>query len=253
MNSSTCWIGRPRRDRPARARRATFLDTSPPPARRPRPGPAHHRAGGVPSVHSLTVGGGVRQVSDIQRLLNAGADKIINSAAVANPSSSGRVDYRGSLRGGRHRRARRVGGLAERTGALESFARRPQGHRTGRRGGRAAWLAYGANPAWTTAPKSGFDLELTRAVSDAPCRCRHRLGRRRQPAAPGPMVYCKPPSSDRQHLPLRPAPLASASASWPNRHFRTRLTMSTEPAWMADVVFDGLIPPSPKTPKTARS
>ena len=32
----------------------------------------------------LTVGGGVRQVSDIQRLLNAGADKIsINSAAVA--------------------------------------------------------------------------------------------------------------------------------------------------------------------------
>src|SRR5690606_10291345 len=34
----------------------------------------------------LTVGGGVRQVSDIQRLLNAGADKVsINSAAVTNP------------------------------------------------------------------------------------------------------------------------------------------------------------------------
>src|SRR5690554_1260499 len=34
----------------------------------------------------LTVGGGVRKVADIQRLLNAGADKVsINSAAVSNP------------------------------------------------------------------------------------------------------------------------------------------------------------------------
>ena len=34
----------------------------------------------------LTVGGGVREVSDVRRLLNAGADKVsFNSAAVANP------------------------------------------------------------------------------------------------------------------------------------------------------------------------
>lgn len=34
----------------------------------------------------LTVGGGVRSVADIQRLLDAGASKVsINSAAVANP------------------------------------------------------------------------------------------------------------------------------------------------------------------------
>src|SRR5437016_2959377 len=34
----------------------------------------------------LTVGGGVRVVDDVRRLLNAGADKIsINSAAIANP------------------------------------------------------------------------------------------------------------------------------------------------------------------------
>jgi imidazole glycerol-phosphate synthase subunit HisF len=34
----------------------------------------------------LTVGGGVRQVADVRRLLNAGADKIsINTAAVTNP------------------------------------------------------------------------------------------------------------------------------------------------------------------------
>src|SRR5690606_13225302 len=46
----------------------------------------------------LTVGGGVRKVSDIQRLLSAGADKIsINSAAVANPELVREAaDYHGS-------------------------------------------------------------------------------------------------------------------------------------------------------------
>jgi cyclase len=49
----------------------------------------------------LTVGGGVRQVDDVRRLLNAGADKVsINTSAVQNPqlvadasarSSSGRI------------------------------------------------------------------------------------------------------------------------------------------------------------------
>jgi imidazole glycerol-phosphate synthase subunit HisF len=34
----------------------------------------------------LTVGGGVREVGDVQRLLNAGADKVsINTSAVMNP------------------------------------------------------------------------------------------------------------------------------------------------------------------------
>ncbi|MBM3573360.1 MAG: imidazole glycerol phosphate synthase subunit HisF, partial [Alphaproteobacteria bacterium] len=34
----------------------------------------------------LTVGGGVREVDDVRRLLNAGADKVsINTAAVQNP------------------------------------------------------------------------------------------------------------------------------------------------------------------------
>ena len=46
----------------------------------------------------LTVGGGVRQVSDVQRLLNAGADKIsMNSAAVTNPDLvRAASDYHGS-------------------------------------------------------------------------------------------------------------------------------------------------------------
>ena len=35
----------------------------------------------------LTVGGGVREVADVQRLLNAGADKVsVNSSAVQNPA-----------------------------------------------------------------------------------------------------------------------------------------------------------------------
>ncbi|HEV2609009.1 MAG TPA: imidazole glycerol phosphate synthase subunit HisF [Noviherbaspirillum sp.] len=38
----------------------------------------------------LTVGGGVRSVNDVRRLLNAGADKVsINSAAIANPDFVG--------------------------------------------------------------------------------------------------------------------------------------------------------------------
>jgi cyclase len=46
----------------------------------------------------LTIGGGVRQVADIQRLLNAGADKVsINSAAVAQPELiSNAAAYHGS-------------------------------------------------------------------------------------------------------------------------------------------------------------
>lgn len=36
--------------------------------------------------YPLTVGGGVRQVEDVRRLLNAGADKVsINTSAVLNP------------------------------------------------------------------------------------------------------------------------------------------------------------------------
>ena len=44
----------------------------------------------------LTVGGGVRELSDIRNLLNAGADKVaINSAAIKNPSSPSKPSYEG--------------------------------------------------------------------------------------------------------------------------------------------------------------
>ncbi len=122
----------------------------------------------------LTVGGGVRQVSDIQRLLNAGADKIsINSAAVANPELvRAAADYHGSQCIVVAIDARRVSAAGEED-RWEVFTH----------GGRKAtgidavqWARrmaqYGAGEILLTSmdrdgTKSGFDLALTRAVSDA--------------------------------------------------------------------------------------
>ncbi|CAM3607596.1 imidazole glycerol phosphate synthase subunit HisF [Bordetella sputigena] len=122
----------------------------------------------------LTVGGGVRQVSDIQRLLNAGADKIsINSAAVANPELvRAAADYHGSQCIVVAIDARRVA-TDDGSPRWEVFTH----------GGRKAtgldvieWArrmaAYGAGEILLTSmdkdgTKSGFDLALTRAVSDA--------------------------------------------------------------------------------------
>lgn len=122
----------------------------------------------------LTVGGGVRQVSDIQRLLNAGADKIsINSAAVANPELvRAASDFHGSQCIVVAIDARRVSAVGE-PARWEVFTH----------GGRKAtgidavnWArrmaAYGAGEILLTSmdrdgTKSGFDLELTRSVSDA--------------------------------------------------------------------------------------
>ncbi len=62
----------------------------------------------------LTVGGGVRKVEDVRRLLNAGADKVsINTAAVQNPQLV--ADCRRPLRLPVHRgRRRRQAGGARR-------------------------------------------------------------------------------------------------------------------------------------------
>lgn len=122
----------------------------------------------------LTVGGGVRQVGDIQRLLNAGADKVsINSAAVGNPDLvRSAADYHGSQCIVVAIDARRTTPLDE-PGKWEVFTH----------GGRSAtgldavqWAVkmarYGAGELLVTSmdrdgTKSGFDLELTRAISDA--------------------------------------------------------------------------------------
>jgi len=125
----------------------------------------------------LTVGGGVRSVADVRRLLNAGADKVsFNSAAVAEPQL--------------------IRDASERYGAqcivVAIDARRRQGADLAARGpgwdvythgGRrntgidaVAWAqrvaGLGAGEILLTSmdrdgTRSGFDLELTRAVADA--------------------------------------------------------------------------------------
>ncbi len=125
----------------------------------------------------LTVGGGVRTVDDVRRLLNAGADKVsFNSAAVANPQVIARrlAQVRRTVHRGRHRR-QAAGGRRPR--------RRGPGWDVYTHGGRknvgldaVAWARdmarRGAGEILLTSmdrdgTKIGFDLELTRAVSDA--------------------------------------------------------------------------------------
>ncbi|ARP93061.1 imidazole glycerol phosphate synthase subunit HisF [Bordetella genomosp. 13] len=123
----------------------------------------------------LTVGGGVRQVSDVQRLLNAGADKIsINSAAVANPELvRAAADYHGSqciVVAIDARQVATADGEPPRWEVFTHGGRKPTGLDA------VAWArrmaAYGAGEILLTSmdrdgTKSGFDLALTRAVSDA--------------------------------------------------------------------------------------
>lgn len=122
----------------------------------------------------LTVGGGVREVKDIRRLLNAGADKIsINTAGVNNPDLIGEA---AALHGSQ---CIVVAVDARRRNALDPS----QGWEVFTHGGRTAtgldaieWAqrvaALGAGEILLTSMdcdgvKQGFDLELTRAVSDA--------------------------------------------------------------------------------------
>ena len=119
----------------------------------------------------LTVGGGVRTVDDVRRLLNAGADKVsFNSAAVANPQVI--------------RDASAKYGAQCIVVAIDAKARADgSGWDVYTHGGRkntgldaVAWARqmaeHGAGEILLTSmdrdgTKSGFDLALTRAVSDA--------------------------------------------------------------------------------------
>ncbi|TAK72068.1 MAG: imidazole glycerol phosphate synthase subunit HisF [Betaproteobacteria bacterium] len=141
----------------------------------------------------LTVGGGVRKIEDVRRLLNAGADKVsINTSAVQNPQlvadASGRygaqcivvaidakrVDPRGD--------AKRVDPSAE-AGSVNAGAGAEPRWEIYTHGGRkptgldaVAWArrmqALGAGEILLTSmdrdgTRSGFDLALTRAVAGA--------------------------------------------------------------------------------------
>jgi cyclase len=125
----------------------------------------------------LTVGGGVRTVEDVRRLLNAGADKTsFNSAAIANPD----VINAASAKYGAQCIVVAID--AKRRSGDDEKARGP-GWDVYSHGGRrntgldaVQWAAEmarrGAGEILLTSmdrdgTKSGFDLELTRAVSDA--------------------------------------------------------------------------------------
>ncbi len=119
----------------------------------------------------LTIGGGVREVSDVRRLLNAGADKIsINTSAVTNPQlvkeASDKygsqaivvaIDARKKTSGGGWEVFTHGGRTATGLDAVEWAAK---------------MNALGAGEILLTSmdrdgTKSGFDLALTRAVAEA--------------------------------------------------------------------------------------
>jgi len=122
----------------------------------------------------LTVGGGIRTLEDIRRMLNAGADKVgINSAAVFNPEFVQQAaDKFGSQCIVVAIDAKKVSqdGEPERWELFTHGGRKPTGLDA------VEWAvkmqAYGAGEILLTSmdrdgTKSGFDLHLTRAISEA--------------------------------------------------------------------------------------
>src|SRR6476660_2052379 len=125
----------------------------------------------------LTVGGGVRTVEDVRRLLNSGADKTsFNSAAIANPQviADASAKYGAQCI---------VVAIDAKRRSAEDAAARGDGWDVYSHGGRrntgldaVKWAAdmarRGAGEILLTSmdrdgTKTGFDLALTRAVSDA--------------------------------------------------------------------------------------
>jgi cyclase len=121
----------------------------------------------------LTVGGGVRRVEDVRRLLNAGADKVsINTAAVQNPrlvaEAAGRYGSQCIVAA---IDAKCVDGSSDqRWEVFTHGGRRPTGLDA------IAWARkmqqFGAGEILLTSmdrdgTREGFDLALTRAVADA--------------------------------------------------------------------------------------
>ncbi|MBP7565267.1 MAG: imidazole glycerol phosphate synthase subunit HisF [Burkholderiaceae bacterium] len=119
----------------------------------------------------LTVGGGVRSVDDVRRLLNAGADKTsFNSAAVANPE----VIREASARYGAQCIVVAID--AKRNAERGGWDVYTHGGRKNTGLDAVEWASrmadYGAGEILLTSmdrdgTRAGFDLELTRAVSDA--------------------------------------------------------------------------------------
>ena len=118
----------------------------------------------------LTVGGGVRTVDDYRKLLLAGADKVsVNSSAVSDPDLLSRA----ASRFGSQCVVLAIDARRNAQGKFEVFT---HGGRTPTGIDAIAWAKDGANRGAgeilltsmdADGTKNGFDLELTRAVSDA--------------------------------------------------------------------------------------
>lgn len=119
----------------------------------------------------LTVGGGVRSLDDIRRLLNAGADKVsINSAAVARPELVREAaDKFGS-------QCIVVAIDGKRSAEASNFEIFTHGGRNATGIDAVAWaqqmVAYGAGELLVTSmdrdgTKQGFDIAMTRAIADS--------------------------------------------------------------------------------------
>ena len=120
----------------------------------------------------LTVGGGVRSVADVRRLLNAGADKVsFNSAAVANP----KVVREAAAKYGAQCIVVAID-AKRRSGDAPGWEVYTHGGRRNTGLDAVAWARrvaeLGAGEILLTSmdrdgTRSGFDLALTRAVADA--------------------------------------------------------------------------------------
>jgi len=118
----------------------------------------------------LTVGGGVRKVEDVRRLLNAGADKVsMNTSAVQNPQ----LVFDASQKHGSQCIVVAIDAKQTAPGKWEVFT---HGGRNATGMDAVEWARklqeLGAGELLLTSmdrdgTKSGFDLGLTRAVSDA--------------------------------------------------------------------------------------
>ncbi|MDQ2076563.1 imidazole glycerol phosphate synthase subunit HisF [Marinimicrobium sp. ABcell2] len=122
----------------------------------------------------LTVGGGIRKIEDIRRMLNAGADKVgINSAAVSDPDFvKAAADRFGAQCIVVAIDAKQVSRPGEplRWEIFTHGGRKPTGIDAVEWAKRMT--AYGAGEILLTSmdrdgTKNGFDLKLTRAISDA--------------------------------------------------------------------------------------
>jgi len=118
----------------------------------------------------LTVGGGVRRVEDVRKLLNAGADKVsINTSAVENPD----LVEEAACRFGSQAIVVAIDARAKDGGGWEVFT---HGGRKARGLDAVEWAGTmarrGAGEILLTSmdrdgTRNGFDLALTRAVSEA--------------------------------------------------------------------------------------